>query len=65
MIAPIRPSQPSSSHLTDARRAVGALFLKNDSRAAESRQELSRRATWLLLGWAAIVAIAYLIRGRS
>lgn len=65
MIAPIRPQQPSSPQLSNARRTVGDMLLRNRPQSTESRQELSRRATWLLLGWAAIVAVAFLIRGRS
>ncbi len=64
MIAPIRPQQPSPPRMLGARRAVGELFLHNRPHTTESRRELSRRATWILLGWAAVVAIAYLIRGR-
>ncbi len=64
MIAPIRPQQPSTPRMLGARRAVGELFLQS-SHMKESRRELSRRATWILLGWAAVVAIAYLIRGRG
>jgi len=65
MIAPIRPQQPSSPRMLGARRAVSELFLQDRPRSKESSQVLSRRATWLLFGWAAVVAIAYLIRGRS
>lgn len=65
MIAPIRPHSPTDPHLAGARRAVRELFLQPGSSAVRRKPELSRRAAWLLLGWTAIVAVLYLIRGRN
>jgi hypothetical protein len=65
MIAPIRPQPPSSPRMLGARRVVSELLLQDRPRSKESREVLSRRATWLLLGWAVVVAFTYLIRGRS
>ncbi len=65
MIAPIRPqSSASSSNLGGARRIVGAMFFCDQASTA-SKKQLSRRASWMVLGWAIVVMIVYLFRNRG
>jgi hypothetical protein len=64
MIAPIKQPQEHSPHLTGARRAVAAAFFRGPSaEAARHAPPVSRRAAWLFVAWAAVVACAYFFRG--